>query len=78
MATLTIRQLDDAVYARLKAKALANHRSLEAEVRMMLTEQVETGTTIVDRLRRHQTEMVERHGYLPDSVALIRQIREEE
>lgn len=38
MAQMTVRDLDDAVYKRLKARAKANHRSLEAEVRMILAE----------------------------------------
>lgn len=37
MATLTIRNLDNAVVEKLKARAKAHHRSLEAEVRQMLT-----------------------------------------
>ena len=36
MATLTIRNLDDEVVAALKARAKANNRSLEAEVRQLL------------------------------------------
>ena len=39
MANLTIRNLDDDVAERLKAKAKDNHRSLEAEVRLILTDQ---------------------------------------
>ena len=37
MATLTIRNLDDEVVAALKARAKANNRSLEAEVRQLLS-----------------------------------------
>ena len=37
MATMTIRNLDDAVVEKLKARAKAHQRSLEAEVRQMLT-----------------------------------------
>lgn len=36
MATLTVRNLDDAVVARLKERAKAHNRSLEAEVREIL------------------------------------------
>lgn len=36
MGTLTIRNLDDDVIARLKEQAKANHRSLEAQVREVL------------------------------------------
>ncbi len=37
MASVTIRNLDDEVVARLKARAKANKRSLEAELREILT-----------------------------------------
>jgi plasmid stability protein len=37
MATLTIRNLDDAVVERLKKRAKDNERSLEAEIRTLLT-----------------------------------------
>jgi plasmid stability protein len=36
MAQMTVRNLDDKVYAALKARAKRNHRSLEAEVRALL------------------------------------------
>jgi len=37
---LTIRNIDDALYARLKDRARSNHRSLEAEVRAILDQQL--------------------------------------
>lgn len=77
MATLTIRQLDDAVYERLKARARDNHRSVEAEVRVILDERSRHSET-VDRLRAFHERMVAKHGYLSDSVDIIRQIRDEE
>lgn len=40
MGNLTIRNLDDAVIDRLKAQARANERSLEGEVRYLLTRNV--------------------------------------
>lgn len=36
MAQMTIRNIDDGAYARLKEQAKRNHRSLEAEVRSIL------------------------------------------
>ncbi len=36
MANITIRNLDDAVVERLRAKAKLNDRSLEAELRLLL------------------------------------------
>jgi len=78
MATLTIRQLDDAVYERLKARARENNRSLEAEVRVILDERTRSRTETVARLRAFQDSMIAKHGYLPDSTELIRQMRDEE
>jgi plasmid stability protein len=50
MGTLTIRELDDSIVERLKARAKANNRPLEGEVRMLLTEIAE-GRSSVARLR---------------------------
>ena len=41
MATITVRNLDDTVYERLKREAKANHRSLEAEARVRLGERID-------------------------------------
>lgn len=78
MATLTIRQLDDAVYERLKRQARANRRSLEAEARLLLEEKTTDIGEIVGDLQTFHERMVARHGYLPDSTDLIRRMREEE
>lgn len=40
MATVTIRDLDEKVVTKLKARAKANHRSLEAELRELLSSSV--------------------------------------
>ena len=40
MATMSIRDLDDGVRDRLRQRAAANGRSMEAEVRSILTEAV--------------------------------------
>jgi antitoxin FitA len=37
MGQVTVRELDDAVIERLKARAAGNNRSLEAELREILT-----------------------------------------
>ncbi|WP_327176720.1 plasmid stabilization protein [Streptomyces sp. NBC_01335] len=42
MATLTIRGLDDAIHARLRVQAARHGRSMEAEVRAILSEQLES------------------------------------
>ena len=43
MATALVRDLDDAVYERLKARAAGNNRSLEAELREILVSGLEAG-----------------------------------
>ena len=41
MASITIRQLDDAVKAKLRVRAATNGRSMEEEARVILREAVE-------------------------------------
>lgn len=79
MATLTIRKLDDAVYERLKMRAAANHRSLEAEARLLLEKDAAPAKEdIIKRLREANARYVAERGYAPDSLELIRKIRDEE
>lgn len=75
MATLTIRRLDDGVCARLRQRALQNKRSLEAEVREILEMQSRDISALVDDLVAFNAEMRAKHGELPDSVDLIREMR---
>lgn len=88
MATLTIRKLDDEVYERLRARALRNDRSIEAEARHMLggvlgadkakiTDEAERAayiTALIERLRLNALPV--EPGM--DSVSLIRAVRDEE
>ncbi|MCY3885062.1 MAG: hypothetical protein OXG24_09145 [Gammaproteobacteria bacterium] len=46
MASVVVRNIDDDVVASLKDQAKANHRSLEGEIRNMLTEHVRRSTNI--------------------------------
>jgi len=78
MATLTIRQLDDGAYERLKVRASINRRSLEAEARHLLEERARPLDAIVDDFARFHQTMLEKHGVLPDSVDDIRALRDEE
>lgn len=50
MATITVRNLDDDVQRLLKQRAAANDRSMEAEVREILTESVRRNTFMKDWL----------------------------
>ena len=54
MGNLTIRNLDDGVIDRLKARAKANQRSLEGEVRHMLAEQVDRRSRMAGFRQRTQ------------------------
>ena len=77
MANVTIRNIDEAVIASLKAQAKAKHRSLEGEIRHLLAQQVLRWT----RLKEFRERTARLHSLtenLPqtDSVALIREDRD--
>jgi len=48
MAAITVRNLDDAVQQRLKVRAAAHGRSMEAEARDILTAAVSDQSMVVD------------------------------
>jgi len=77
MGQLTIRKIDDDLIRRLKARASANHRSAEAEVRAIL-EEVLRATADAGAWRARATELAQRYGHPDpiDSVELIREMRE--
>ena len=75
MATLTIRQLDDEVYDRLKERARVNRRSLEAEARHVLDERTRDLPALVEDLKAFHDRMVAKHGLLPDSTETVREMR---
>lgn len=85
MATLTIRKLDDGVYERLRAQAARNERSIEAEARLIL-DRMTVGEDLTRRARFDELmgRLWERQANTPvdpdapDSVALIRAVRDEE
>lgn len=78
MATLTIRRLDEDVYERLRDRARSNRRSLEAEARDILTERALAKDELVADLIRFHEEMTAKHGLLPDSTPILREMRDEE
>jgi antitoxin FitA len=59
MATLTIRNLPDDLYDRLRKRAAENKRSMEAEAREIMAKALPTKATVEEALRRMQ-ELVER------------------
>ena len=79
MATLTIRNLDDAVVEKLKAQAKQNNRSLEAEVRQILDERTSArpwrGAEFVARADRIAA-MTPKDVPQTDSTLLIREDRD--
>lgn len=75
MATLTIRQLDDEVYERLRQRARANKRSLEAEARHLLDDVSRDLPALVEDLAAFHDRMVAKHGLLPDSTETVREMR---
>jgi len=76
MATLTIRNLDPETVERLKARAKAHNRSLEAEVRDLITASANTPDWA--SFRREAERIAAKTAQRPqtDSVELIREDRD--
>ena len=76
MASVTIRNLDDDVVAALKHQAREHNRSLEAELRVVLTREVRGQTredflALADRIRAMTPDVPQ-----TDSAELIREDRD--
>lgn len=77
MGTLTIRNLDDRVIDRLKAQARANERSLEGEIRHMLTERADRRLRIAQfRERTRELASATAGTSQTDSAVLLREDRD--
>ena len=77
MGNVTIRNLDDRVIDQLKAQARANQRSLEGEIRYVLTERVDRRSRIADfRERTRRIASMTAATPQPDSVILLREDRD--
>lgn len=76
MAQILIRDLDDELVATLKARAKANHRSLQGEVKALLEEKVlaKSMHQVREDLRRFRAGL--RKKRFSDSAKLIRADRE--
>ena len=73
MGTLTIRKLEDRVIDRLKARAKANQRSLEGEVRHLLKEQVDRRARLAGfRERARQLSAMTAGARQTDGATLLR------
>ena len=77
MGNLTIRNLDDRVIELLRIQAKANQRSLEGEIRFMLTQQVDRRTRIAG-FRERTGEIARMTAGTPqtDSATLLREDRD--
>jgi plasmid stability protein len=78
MAQILVRDLDDALVARLKERARDNHRSLQGEVKAILEEAAAQATdaeveAILDRWQRHWRQ---KGKTFSDSAELIREDRD--
>jgi len=77
VGNLTIRNLDDRVIDRLKAQAKSNQRSLEGEIRHMLTEQMDRRFRIAGfRERTLQISAMTAGTRQTDSAVLLRDDRD--
>jgi plasmid stability protein len=76
MANLTIRNLDDEVVAKLKAQAKAHHRSLEAELREILSATVGRQAREDFLARADRIAAMTPKNYQTDSTLLIREDRD--
>ena len=77
MAGLTIGDLDDHVIDRLQARAQANRRSLEGEIRHVLTERMNPRSGIIQfRARAQQLAALTAGTTQTDSAALLREDRD--
>ena len=76
MGDLTIRNLDDRVIERLKRQARASHRSLEGEVRHLLTQRVDRLVRLADfRERTRKLASLTVDTRQTDSVDMLREDR---
>ena len=77
MGTLTIRNLDHRVIERLKAQARENERSLEGEIRHILTERADRRLRLA-KFRERTRELVSAAAAAPqtDSAILLRADRD--
>ena len=77
MADVKVRNLPDWVVASFRNKAQHEGRSLEEELRMLLTgEAMKRRQETVRKLKAFQTKMLKKYGELSDSTPGIREERQ--
>jgi plasmid stability protein len=75
MAQIIVRNLDDAVVDRLKARARTNDRSLEAEVRLILEQSSRVDTVQARQIVMERRKKLQGREFV-DSLELIREDRD--
>ncbi|MGB5100061.1 MAG: Arc family DNA-binding protein [Methanothrix sp.] len=75
MAQIIVRNLEDSVLERLKARARDNNRSLEAEVLHILEQSVKVDSSQARKIALNIRERLKGRTF-PDSSELIREDRE--
>jgi plasmid stability protein len=75
MAQIIVRNLDDAVVDRLKARARTNDRSLEAEVRLILEQSAKVDLVQARQIVMERRKKLQGREFV-DSVDLIREDRD--
>lgn len=75
MANVMIRNLDDDVVETLKTQAKAHHRSLEAELRRILTDAARPGGGVDLRMLAERIAAMSPAAGQTDSVELLREDR---
>ncbi len=77
MASVTIRNLDDSIVAKLKQQAKSHNRSLESELREILSREIDQRGKMM-RLRRESRRIAAMTPDVPqtDSTLLIREDRD--
>jgi plasmid stability protein len=77
MATLVLRDLDDELVARLRARAAVNERTVEAEARESLAKDLDGFDDWMADLLAFHAEMIAKYGVFPDSTPMLREMRDE-
>lgn len=75
MAQILVRNIDDAVVERLKARARTNDRSLEAEVRQILEQSAKFDMSQARQIVMERRKKLQGRKFT-DSVDLIREDRD--
>lgn len=80
MPTLHVRNVPDGLYERLRQRALAEDRSLSAEVLTLLELAIErppeARAALFDRIQRRRAGLFQTVGQFPSSADLIRENRD--